>query len=55
MFVLGVMEDAISKPDYGGKHAEPADGAGSRADLLILYEHAPLSEKNRPIALLGAD
>jgi hypothetical protein len=54
-FYCSVVADAVGQPGDGSEHSEPAQSTHEAADFLILGKQSPLSEKNRPVALLRAD
>ena len=49
------MVDAPGEPRVGREHAEPAEEAGSVADLDVVDEDVPLGEEDFPIVVAGAD
>jgi len=54
-FRLDAAEGAVTEPDDGGKHADPAKTADKLPNLEVVLQDAPLAEQNRPVPNVGID
>jgi len=52
---LRIAINAIGEPGDDSEHAEPAELTGEVADLLVVVQNSPLSEKNGPVTFVAID